>query len=145
MFEQACRLSHLSVCWSVCLSGGWIVKRTADWLWMPFAVLIGVGRAMGVLGGGLRTPRGRRGLGFFLYHWFELRFECMFKTEMYSAHAWNVCNISVRTIYWWNRYLFFFLKMYFVPRSTLAFTRNMLKCNSDFTTKSRIAATLTQG
>jgi len=56
--------------------------------------------------------------------------ECMFKTETYSARAWKDCNVFIRTIQQWNRYLLFFLKMYFVTRSTLAFTRNMLKCNS---------------
>jgi len=44
----------------------------------------------------------------------------------------------------WNRYILFFLKMYFVIRSKLAFTRNLLqrRPNSNFTKKSRLAATL---
>jgi len=56
-------------------------------------------------------------------------FKCAFKTEMYLTRAWKVDNISVWTMYRRNRYLFFFLKMYFV-------TRNLLKCNSDFKKKS---------
>jgi len=50
---QACCLSHLSVCLSVCLSVGRSVYRSvqlvncgkmADWSWMPFGVVSGVGR-----------------------------------------------------------------------------------------------------
>jgi len=39
--------------------------------------------------------------------------ECIFKTELYSTRAWKIHNISVRTIYQRDRYLFFFLKMYY--------------------------------
>ena len=35
----------LSVSWLVGLSGG--CTKTADWIWMPFAVVSGVGRGMG--------------------------------------------------------------------------------------------------
>jgi len=42
------------MCWSVCRSVGWSVRRvycgkTADWIWMPFRVMSGVSRGMGVL------------------------------------------------------------------------------------------------
>jgi len=37
----------------------------------------------------------------------------------------------------------FFLKMYFVTKSKLAFTRNMRKCNCDFMKKPCLAATWT--
>jgi len=45
----------------------------------------------------------------------------------------KINNISIQTMYRWNRILFSFLKMYFVTRLKLAFMRNLLKCNSDFT------------
>jgi len=64
---------------------------------------------------------------------------------MYSSRAGKIDDISVLTIYQRNRNVFFFLKMYFVTRSKLAFTRSMLKCNSDFTKKSCLAATTRQG
>jgi len=41
-------------------------------------------------------------------------------------------TVFLYTIYQQNRYIFFFLTMYFVIRSQFAFTRNLLNCNSDF-------------
>jgi len=52
--EQTCRLSHLSVHLSICLSS----ETMTDWIWMPFGVVSGVGRGMGVLGG-LDRQRGK--------------------------------------------------------------------------------------
>jgi len=58
------RLDHLSVCQSVCL----LVRKvycgkTADWIRMPFGMVSGVGRGMGVLdrGGYHRKARGSFG------------------------------------------------------------------------------------
>ena len=48
VFLQVCRLSHLSVCLSVCMSGKCTV---ANWIRMPFVVVSGVGRGTGVLDG----------------------------------------------------------------------------------------------
>ena len=45
LMESSRRLSHLSVCRSVC-------GNTADWIRMPFRMVSGVGRGMGVLDGG---------------------------------------------------------------------------------------------
>jgi len=91
-------------------------------------------------------PRGRGSFGDFLVYWFEWCFWMYFKNKMRWTRAWKVYDISVRTVYAYQwRCLFFFLKSQFVTRWELAFTRNMLKCNSDFTNKSRIAATLTRG
>jgi len=49
-------LDHLSVCWSDCQSVGLSVCRvycgkTADWIWMLFGVVSGVGPVMGALDG----------------------------------------------------------------------------------------------
>ena len=50
MFVQTCLQSYVSVDLSVCLSI-WSVYcgKTADWIWMPFGVVSGVGRWIGVL------------------------------------------------------------------------------------------------
>jgi len=75
---------------------------------------------------GSTCPRGRTGFGFFLPTDLNGVFECIFKTETYLTHAWKVDNIPVWTICQWNRYLLFFLEIYFVTRSKLAFTRHLL-------------------
>ena len=50
MLVQACRLFHLSVGLSVCLFVRLVnCGKTADCIWMPFGVVNGVGRWMGVL------------------------------------------------------------------------------------------------
>jgi len=37
---------------SVCVSVWWVIcGKMADWIWMPFGVVSGVGRGMGVLDG----------------------------------------------------------------------------------------------
>ena len=48
----SCRLTHLSVCLSFCLSV-WKVYcgKTTDWIWMPFGMMSGVGQWMGILDG----------------------------------------------------------------------------------------------
>jgi len=58
---QTCRLAHLSVGRSVCLSVRRVYcGKTTDWMWVPFGVVTGVGRGMGVLdwGGDRRRRRG---------------------------------------------------------------------------------------
>ena len=35
------------------------MKKTADWMWMPFGMVSGVGRGMGVLDGAWRSSMGR--------------------------------------------------------------------------------------
>ena len=85
MLEQSCCLSNLSVCLSV----GPVVDcgKTADWIRMPFGVVSGVSRGMGVLYRGpytqvegrfreSLTPIGLNGV-----------FKCIFKTEMYLIRA----------------------------------------------------------
>jgi len=60
-----------SVCLSVCRSVGRSVWRVycgvcgkmADWIWVPFGVVTGVGRGMGILDEGPNSPGGRSGLG----------------------------------------------------------------------------------
>ena len=58
------------MCRSGCLSVGRSVRRvycgkTADWIWMSFRVVIGVGRGMGVLDG-VYIPQGEGEVsGFF--------------------------------------------------------------------------------
>jgi len=43
---------YRSVCLSVCLSECKVYcSKTAKWIWMPFGMVSGVGRGMGVLGG----------------------------------------------------------------------------------------------
>jgi len=44
-----CRLSHMSLCLSVCPES--VSWKTADWIRVPFGVVSGVGRGMGVLDG----------------------------------------------------------------------------------------------
>ena len=41
LLVQTCRQSHVSVCLSVCCA---YCGKTADWIWMPFGVVSGVGR-----------------------------------------------------------------------------------------------------
>jgi len=49
---RICRLDHLSVGLSVCLSVRKVYcGKTANWIRMPFGMVIGVGRGMGVLDG----------------------------------------------------------------------------------------------
>ena len=62
---------------------------------------------------------------------------------LYSIRVRKV-DISTRTIYHWKRPFVGFLKVY-SSRSKLGFTRNLKKCNSDFTKKSRLDATVTGG
>ena len=50
--------------------------------------------------------------------------------------------ISVQTIYQWKRCLFFFLKR---NQIDVGIYKKMLKCNSDFRKKLRLAATLPRG
>jgi len=101
---------------------------------MPFGVVNGVGF---IRDGCIRWgphPQGKREvLGFFSPIGLNDVLECILKTEMYLTCESKADNISVRTVYQRNRYLFFFLIMYFVTRSKLAFRKNLLKCNSDFT------------
>ena len=59
----------------------------------------------------------------------------VFDSCMKSWQYFRTDNMSTES------YLFFFLEMYFVTRSKLAFTRNLLKCNNDFMKKSRLSAT----
>jgi len=58
----------LSVCQSV-----WKVYcgKTADWIWMPFGVMSGVGQGMGVLDGVLMPQGEGEVLVIFCSHWFE--------------------------------------------------------------------------
>jgi len=116
VLERTCRLSCLSVSLSVGLSvctvgelwkNGWLI-------WMPFGVVSGVGRGMGVLHGGpVHIPKEKGGFGVFLPCWFEWRVWVFFlKTEMYLTCAWKVDSIYIRTIYQRHRCVFFFLKMY---------------------------------
>jgi len=62
VLEQTCRLSHLSVRLSVCR---WMscCGKTADWIWMPFGVVSGVGRGMGVFDGSGDRRTGRDSFG----------------------------------------------------------------------------------
>ena len=57
---RTCRLAHLSVCQSA-----WKVYcgKMDDWIWMPFGMVSGVGRGMGVLDAGGNRQRGRGVLG----------------------------------------------------------------------------------
>jgi len=51
--EHTCRLSHLSVGLSVCLSVGLEAElwKNGYWIWIPLGVVSGVGRGMGGLDG----------------------------------------------------------------------------------------------
>ena len=65
VFEQSCCLAHLSVCLSVGQSVSRSVQwvncwKTADWIWMSFGVVSGVGRGMGVLDGWRSSERKRQ-------------------------------------------------------------------------------------
>jgi len=58
---------------SVCLSGGVNYGKMADWIWMSFGMVSGVGRGMGVLDG-WRSSKGRVNFGgvfraFHCNHW----------------------------------------------------------------------------
>ena len=58
------RLSHISVCVSVCVSVQRVYcGKTADWIRMPLRVVSGVGRWMGVLDGGGDRQKGSGILG----------------------------------------------------------------------------------
>ena len=52
--------------------------------------------------------------------------------NVFSSCEKKFDKISVRPIYRWKRLLVGFLKMWLVSRSHLGFTRNLLKCNSNF-------------
>jgi len=68
-----------------------------------------------------------------------------FKTEMYSTRAWKIDNISVWTIYHWKRLSIGFPKVYSSFKIEVEVYEIFAKCNSDFTEKSRLAATITRG
>jgi len=54
---------------------------------ISFVMVSRVGRGMAVLDG-VHIPHDEGGsLGFFRPHWFEWRFECIFKAEIYSTCA----------------------------------------------------------
>ena len=59
---RACRLDHLSVCLSVLSVRKVYCGKTADWIRIPFWVVSGVGRGMGVLDG-VVIVEGRGSLG----------------------------------------------------------------------------------
>ena len=90
MLEQACRLSHLSVCLglSVWLSVKWVnCGKTADWIWMPFGVVSGVGRKMGVLDG-WRSSKGRGSFGVNVGH--------------PIATNEDLCDMNAKEATWWH-------------------------------------------
>jgi len=62
---QVCHPCHLSVCLS-----DWEVYcgKMADWIWIQFGVVSGVGRGMGVLDGGGDHRRGRGSFGVNVGH-----------------------------------------------------------------------------
>jgi len=73
LLVQTCRQPHVSVCLSVCQSVNRSVRKvycskTADWIWMPFGVVSGVGRGMGVLDGGGDRQREGEVLGINAIH-----------------------------------------------------------------------------
>ena len=65
VLEQSCHQSHLSVCLSVCqlVCPTGYCDKTTNWVWMPFGVVSGVGRGMGVLDGGWRLLKGKGQFG----------------------------------------------------------------------------------
>jgi len=76
-------------------------------------------------------PKGKgRFWGFFPIGLNDI-FGCVFKTQIYLTRAWKLYNIFIWQIYHWKCHLFFFLRMYSVTRSKLAFWRNLHKCNDD--------------
>jgi len=109
----------------------------------PFRVVRGVSTGIGVLDGGPHPPRGRfwgfsRPLVLMDFHRASakekrIRLVC---EKFIIFPLFHTDNISTESL------LNAVLKMYFVMRSKLAFTKNMLTFNSDFTKKSRLAATL---
>jgi len=84
LLEQACHLSHLSVCLSVSQSVSPVDEcgKTADWIWMPFGVVSRACRGMGVLDRGGDHQRGRGSFGC----------EC----EASHCRQWGLCGIVVR-------------------------------------------------
>jgi len=54
---------------------------------MPFGVVRGVGRGMGVLDGSPGAGKGMGNFGFFCPHWFEWENGHIFLVEMYSTRA----------------------------------------------------------
>jgi len=56
-----------SVCLSVGRFGG-VPWKTTDWIWMPFGVVSGVGRGMGVLDGGGDRQKGCGSFGVNVGH-----------------------------------------------------------------------------
>jgi len=65
---RACRLDNLSVCVRKVYCG-----KTADWIRVPFGVVRGVGRGMGVLDGSGDHRRGRGRFGASHYNQWGLR------------------------------------------------------------------------
>jgi len=82
---------------------------------------------MGVLDG-VHVPQGK---GIFFVgvspHWFEFRFLSVFlKQKCIRLVREKLTVFPYGQYIIQNRYLFLFLKMYFVTRSKFAFTRNLL-------------------
>jgi len=95
---------------------------------MPFGMVSGVSRGMGVLDGGPPSQEERGGIwGLMSVCFYGI---CVADREMYSVCVRTFDKISVWPIDCWKRLFVGFLKMYSISR--LGFMRNLLKCNSDF-------------
>ena len=76
-----CLSPRPSVSLSVSLSVQWVnCGRMADWIWVPFGLVSGLGRGMGVLDGVHIWKREREFLGIALPVDLNGIFECIFKT-----------------------------------------------------------------
>jgi len=91
------------ICRSACLSvQKMYCGKTADSSQMPFGVVSGVGRGMGVLDGDPRAPRRRRGFGFFLFAlvWtvYFLKQKCI---PLVCGQYFHMENMSFETYAYW--------------------------------------------
>jgi len=93
LLVQTCRQYCVSVCLSGCLMVGRSVWRvycgkTADSIWMPFGVVSGVGRGMGVLDG-----------------WKSLKGMDSFGGKCGTSHCnqWRLCGVVILCRKMWRR------------------------------------------
>jgi len=85
LLVQSCHQTHVSVCLSVQVNCG----KTADWIWMPFGVVSGVGWGMGVFDGGWRLWKGKGSFGG--------------KCGTSHCNYWGLCGIVILCREGWQR------------------------------------------
>jgi len=90
--SSVCPSVGRSVCLSVCKV---YCGKTADWIWMPFGMVSGVGRGMGVLNGGSDRRRRRGSFGVNLGFGHSIVTNRDLATRLFPITLGSTCWMSV--------------------------------------------------